>query len=223
MSNAKAGPHPPEPPPGRALGTVLSFIVPGLGQIVQGIIRKDTSRLTKGVFFLVSLWGMFFYGMAMGQWRNVYLPRYQDHLIEEERNGIGRRAYRFWGVQLPPLIGNLYTRLHYLGQFWIGAAAWPALWNYYFPGAAILPKYYPAPGAVPQGDDLADRRSRDLREFEAEANRLQTAMGRQWDIAWVYTVIAGVLNILVIYDAWAGPVHPRRDETAGSEPGEATA
>jgi hypothetical protein len=25
------------------------------------------------------------------------------------------------------------------------------------------------------------------------------------DLGWVYTVIAGVLNIMVIYDAFAGP------------------
>jgi hypothetical protein len=28
---------------------------------------------------------------------------------------------------------------------------------------------------------------------------------KTWDLAWVFTVIAGVLNIMVIYDAYAGP------------------
>ena len=42
-------------------------------------------------------------------------------------------------------------------------------------------------------------------------------LGKRFDIAWVYTVIAGVLNLLVIYDAWAGPIvrkntQPVRDE-----------
>jgi hypothetical protein len=31
-------------------------------------------------------------------------------------------------------------------------------------------------------------------------------MGRLWDAYWIYTVIAGALNIMVIYDAAAGPV-----------------
>ena len=44
--------------------------------------------------------------------------------------------------------------------------------------------------------------------YEEEDNRIQTSteMGRLWDIYWVYTVIAGTLNLLVIYDAYAGPV-----------------
>ena len=28
------------------------------------------------------------------------------------------------GWRPPNLIGNLYTRMHYAGQFWIGIAAW---------------------------------------------------------------------------------------------------
>jgi hypothetical protein len=40
---------------------------------------------------------------------------------------------------------------------------------------------------------------------EREINDLQRQGDKNWDLAWVYTVIAGVLNILVIYDAAAGP------------------
>ena len=40
---------------------------------------------------------------------------------------------------------------------------------------------------------------------EDELNRLQRESDKTWDLGWVYTVIAGVLNILVIYDAFAGP------------------
>jgi hypothetical protein len=50
-----------------------------------------------------------------------------------------------------------------------------------------------------------------LTKYEERQNMLQLSpyMGKIWDIAWVYTVIAGVLNILVIYDAWAGPIRLR--------------
>ena len=34
---------------------------------------------------------------------------------------------------------------------------------------------------------------------------IRTEAVSRWDLGWVYTVIAGVLNILVIYDAFAGP------------------
>jgi len=38
-----------------------------------------------------------------------------------------------------------------------------------------------------------------------EINTLQRDGDKTWDLGWVYTVIAGVLNVLVIYDALAGP------------------
>src|SRR5207248_1341547 len=47
---------------------ILSYLVPGLGQILQG-------RTLKGVMFMVLLLGTFFAGQAIGGWRNVYIPR----------------------------------------------------------------------------------------------------------------------------------------------------
>ena len=50
---------------------------------------------------------------------------------------------------------------------------------------------------------------------ETKLNELQRDGNKRWDLGWVYTVIAGVLNVLVIYDALAGPAfgpHDRKDE-----------
>ena len=33
-------------------------------------------------------------------------------------------------------------------------------------------------------------------------------LGRFYDIGTLYTTFAGLLNLLVIYDAWAGPMRP---------------
>ena len=189
----------------RAVGAMLSFLVPGLGQIMQGLVRKNVNRLTKGLFFLVALWGMFFYGMWLGHWQNVYLPHKEEQQIVD-----GKRTTLFGRITVSPLVGNLYTRLHYVGQFWIGVAAWPALWNYFYAEGPIFGEFQKSPGSVAKGNDV--QRDEDLRRFEGKQNELQKDMGRLWDIAWVYTVIAGVLNILVIYDAWAGPVHLRKTE-----------
>ena len=49
------------------LAGFLSYLVPGLGQIYEG-------RVGKGVLFMVCLYGMFFFGMYLGDWKNVYLP-----------------------------------------------------------------------------------------------------------------------------------------------------
>ena len=61
--------EPPRPPD--LLAGFLSYLVPGLGQITQG-------RIGKGVLFLVCLLGMFHLGEAMGNWQNVYLPRFGE-------------------------------------------------------------------------------------------------------------------------------------------------
>ena len=45
-----------------------------------------------------------------------------------------------------------------------------------------------------------------LAPSEARLNDLQRAQDKTFDLAWVFTVIAGALNLLVIYDALAGPV-----------------
>ena len=72
--------------------------------------------------------------------------------------------------------------------------------------------------------ELSVRRSHPLlgdfqREPSASSiNAVQNAGDKRMELAWVYTVIAGVLNIMVIYDAYAGPaftaaaVGPSREE-----------
>jgi hypothetical protein len=160
----------------------LSFLIPGLGQIYQG-------RTAKGILFLVCLYGLFFYGMALGSWRNVYLPD-------------TARLNNPWG--LPTLLANVYNRLHYAGQFWIGMVAWPALYQYAHADEAHV-------------DDQRDHASSLFGDFERtppedELNRLQRDDDKRWDLGWVYTVIAGVLNILVIYDALAGPAFAESEE-----------
>jgi hypothetical protein len=59
---------------------------------------------------------------------------------------------------------------------------------------------------------------------EDELNAFVVNSDKTPDLGWVYTVIAGMLNVLVIYDAFAGPAFvfgPGR-ETAARQPQEAT-
>jgi hypothetical protein len=153
------------------LAGVLSYLVPGLGQIYQG-------RVAKGVLFLVCLYGLFFYGLYLGNWQNVYLQPANDPNAPPAARGQ-------WPVQA------LLDRARFLGQVWIGIAAWPALYQYHTynpqePDASGLGRFE----RMPTYDELNDY----LREHDKTP-----------DLGWVYTVIAGVLNILVIYDAFAGP------------------
>ncbi len=157
---------------------LLSYLLPGLGQIYQG-------RRSKGVLFMVSLHVLFFYGMWLGNFRNVYLPH------TDTRQNV---------VFTSTILADVENRLHFAGQFFIGVAAWPALIQY-----ASDPKVdkHPILGTwqrAPRPDEL---------------NALQRNGDKRWDLGWVYTVIAGVLNILVIYDALAGPAV--RDATSELE------
>ncbi|MCI0681513.1 MAG: hypothetical protein L0Y71_05370 [Gemmataceae bacterium] len=175
----------PQEHPVSLLGGVLSYLVPGLGQIVQG-------RIGKGLLFMVSLLGLFHLGQAMGDWKNVYIPitagAREDERFFEPKNQ--SRSERFANLH-----HNLYQRWQYLGQFWIGIAAWPALWQYF---------------DMPVPADESQRFWRNLQRApsEAEINNFWVNSDKTPDLGWIYTVIAGVLNILVIYDAYAGPAHP---------------
>jgi hypothetical protein len=206
---------------------VLSYLVPGLGQIVQG-------RVAKGVLFLVCIYTLFFYGLYHGSGSvtvyddkgqgeeytvsgNVYLPN-----VAPDRSPFSVSA----------LANSVYNRLQYLGQFWVGVAAWPALWQYN--------RY--TRDVKDHEDELRQRLSRlrgELRNLEGEKaeqkqqeiakiqeelrrgdpllgqferapdekaiNAVENGGDKRLGLAWVYTVIAGVLNIMVIYDAVAGP------------------
>jgi Family of unknown function (DUF6677) len=150
---------------------VLSYLVPGLGQIYEG-------RVGKGILFMVCLYGLFFYGMYLGDWKNVHLP-----------NTAGKNPPP---VNMPNLLANIYNRPQFAGQFWIGIAAWPAIWQYV---------HSPEPSEETQ----SFWRDFQRQPSEKTLNELQAEGDKTWDLAWVYTVIAGALNVLVIYDAVAGP------------------
>src|SRR5690348_5078823 len=160
------------PPENAATAALLSYLVPGLGQIYQG-------RVGKGVLFFVCVYALFFYGMYLGSWKNVFI-------LKEASDNSG------WLGWLPfskeSAVRRVLERPHFAGQFFVGVAAWPAIyqaWAY----------------------DERQNDSPPLKGFmrqppEEELQKLQRDGDKTWDLAWVYTVIAGVLNVMVIYDAF---------------------
>lgn len=175
VPETNAAPAPPLPPVKLdPFAAFLGFLIPGLGQVYQG-------RTGKGLLFFFGLYSLFFYGMWMGQWKNVWLPDVSDQPPLEIGSG------KYEGVP-----SSLYYRPQFLGQFWIGVASWPAVVQY-------------------RTFDKNQKEHRILRSFqrapsEEELNDIQRAGDKRIDLGWVYTVIAGVLNLLVIYDALAGPM-----------------
>lgn len=186
MSTADSTPQPLDP-----LAGVLSYLVPGLGQVIQG-------RVGKGLLFFFCIYGLFFYGMAMGQMKNVWIPDATD--LPEARVGLAGRDFG----ELTGLAKGVFYRPQFMAQFWVGVAAWPALIQYRNSvDTPDGPAEHPWFGRYMQAPT------------EAELNTLQRNGNKRWDLAWVYTVVAGVLCILVIYDAVAGPVV--RDETGQAD------
>jgi hypothetical protein len=205
------------------LAGLLSYFVPGLGQIIQG-------RVGKGLLFLVCIYTLFFYGMHLGTGSvtigsrtyrlssNVYLP---DTADEDVKGPLNR------------LLTNLYNRPQFAGQFWVGVAAWPAIWQYmHFDRATNQEIEHQIDGLYQEADrfetegntQAAADKKREAQELErsgrhrhpllgdyqrepsaAAINAVHNAGDKRLELGWVYTVIAGVLNIMVIYDAVAGP------------------
>jgi len=180
-----------------ALAALLSWLVPGLGQLYQG-------RTTKGSLFMASL----LTALVVGLWL-----------------GGGRVVYASWRP------GE--TRLAFLGQAGIGAVAVPAvLQSMRLSGPARQP-YFASPWFAPPlrpGQFVSAAYAERVlsREPGLEANAFaerppfkqcaidqlsvwHERLGRGFDIGTLYTVLAGMLNLLVVYDAWAGPLREASD------------
>lgn len=215
------------------LAGVLSYLVPGLGQIVQG-------RIGKGLLFLVCIYTLYFYGLYLGTdavtiegrtYRltgNVYLP----DLAEPGPND-----------RFPIVLQNLYIRPQFAGQFWVGVAAWPAILQYrgfdrrqaeqfereldtLYVELAALEDADPAKVQAKKAEIAEKEKSQRhpilgdlMREPGAKAmNAVGNANDKRLELAWVYTVIAGVLNIMVIYDAVAGAAYLSGDSEPEKDP-----
>lgn len=214
------------------LGGLLSYLVPGLGQIVQG-------RTAKGILFFACVYILFFYGLYLGAAE-----------VKVKDSGVERTYRVSSNVFLPTtapieakgntfylLRDSLYNRPQFLGQFWVGIVAWPALAQYaHFDRAKedsleeeIDRAYKTAadlgmenPEGMKQHIEEAQKKERSrrhpllgdiMREPTIKAmNAVHNGSDKRLEVAWVFTVIAGVLNILVIFDAFAGPAYPERDE-----------
>lgn len=108
--------------------------------------------------------------------------------------GGGRVVYAQWRPE---------KRLPYLCQVGVGLPALPALVQASRVNsgrAPLLGGFMAPPRIVPGHSELAD---------------LHLKYHRYWELGTVYTMIAGLLNMLVIYDAWAGPAYYGRKDEEG--------
>lgn len=174
-----------------AVAALLSWLVPGLGQLWQG-------RRLKGLLFLAAIGGILLAGLWLGG---------------------GKVAYCLWRPGA--------RRLEFLGQAGIGAVAVPAViqsWSLsttggpFLPGGVFVPpllRNQPVSAAYatrlersePGMSFVRDPSGRQARSIVDELSVWYLRLGRFFDVGTLYVTIAGLLNLLVVYDAWAGPLH----------------
>lgn len=193
-----------------AVAAALSWLVPGLGQLYQG-------RRLKGALFMAALVPTFLAGMWIGGGRVVYASWKPG----EKRwpfvcqAGIGAaaipalvQAWRLNGPAKEPLLKSQFLAPP-LARGQVVSPGYAARLVEVDPDLdqedfRPLPPWrqfrpYPGPGAL-------DRRPAD------QVSIWQTRLGRFFEIGTLYTMIAGMLNLLVAYDAWSGPMRASADE-----------
>lgn len=187
-----------------ALAAALSWLVPGLGQLYQG-------RTLKGRLFMGPLLAAVVVGLVLGG---------------------GRVAYWQWGP------GD--RRLAFIGQAGIGIVALPALLQAARLSGPAREPFLGSPWFAPPlrpGQPVSARYAATVARRDPEAafdppgpanlarcrvdelSLWHRRLGRLFEIGTLYTVLAGMLNLLVVYDAWSGPLHDaRREPATGGEP-----
>ncbi len=151
-----------------------------LAWLFPGLGHFYQGRIGKGWLYAISILSLYYLGFAMGQGKIVYW-RWVNPLNNPER-----------------------FCLHYVGQFFVGLPALPALIQAtlnYFDMSPILGGFMAEP---PQN----------------VINGLHRPLGKLVEIGTIYTTVAGLLNILAIYDAFEGPAYADGEEESnpGSKP-----
>lgn len=160
------------------LAALLGWLVPGLGHFYQG-------RTAKGTLFFVCLMGTFLLGCFLGGGPSL---------------GYGRVVYLTWWRDDD-------TRLRFLCQAGIGAMAFPAMLQAtraHNGNEPIFDGWMAPPRPDGGSNEPIDR----ALIKQPSLDELNFTLGSYFELGALFTMVAGLLNILVVYDAWGGPVFP---------------
>ncbi len=148
-----------------------------LAWLVPGLGHWYQGRKAKSILFFVCIMGTFCYGLYLGGSPEV---------------GWGRSVYVSWRP------GD--RRFQYICQIGVGLPALPAVVQ----ANRVRDGKEPLCGGMmaPPRLDSSDPNQLDPPTVSA----LHRHLNRYYEFGTLFTVIAGLLNILAIYDAWGGPV-----------------
>lgn len=156
-----------------------------LAWLVPGLGHIYQGRVGKGILYAVCILSLYFAGLSLGE---------------------GKVVYWRW---VNPLNNPEKFCLYYLGQFFVGLPALPALIQGTLKHLGMEPILWGILAEPPQN----------------VLNGLHPRLGKLVEIGSMYTAVAGLLNILAIYDAYEGPAIIEPDDFgAATQPeGAATA
>jgi hypothetical protein len=161
------------------VAAVLAWFVPGLGHLYQG-------RIAKAILFFVCLMSTFAYGCYLGGNAEV---------------GYARVVYYSWSWEDPE-----QRRLPFVCQAGMGWVVLPAIVQAgrIDNGQAPYLQGFMAP-PIP-GDGMQPDFKVRAAEGRANLDELSYSLRNFFELGTVFTMIAGLLNILAVCDAWGGPV-----------------
>ncbi len=171
-------------PPHPYTGALLAWIFPGVGHLYQG-------RKAKGYLFMGCLVPLFLYGMILGN---------------------GKVAFASPKPLSPPA-GFVVDRWQFICQSGIGAVALPAMIQrerFLLDQGPLITNWFYPPSS--QNTDSAGNKftsedfSGNVIEHASQLDQWASELGFRFELGSVVTAIAGLLNLLVVYDAVSGPM-----------------
>jgi hypothetical protein len=215
------------------LAAFLAWLLPGLGHMYQ-------RRWGKGGLFMACILGTFFYGLWFGGGRVVYASFREPDFREWRWAYVAQVANGL--PALPAVVQAIRTgKPNYKAPLFDGFMAPPMQY-----GELVPAKWVADQNEKEDASKVEDRyREYNLSDFshmDAPPNQTpshlvyrpaqsdQTAKwhfkyGAYFDLGTVFTVIAGLLNILAIWDAWGGPMvvvpKPKSEKSKKGEAGDA--
>ncbi len=166
----------------------LAWLWPGAGHIYQ-------RRYAKGFLFMICVLGTFFYGLGLGRGRVVYASFKQGDFRWQYICQLGAGAVAL------PAAAQAYVTRDGDDPFFILAKRYPPNHDLSFhivedPGydGETLKDGFMAPPAGPVRENFHDT-----------LGMWHHDMRHMFDMGTLYCVIAGLLNLLVVYDAFSGP------------------
>lgn len=181
-----------------AFAALLAWLIPGAGHFYQ-------RRYRKGALFMICILGTFFFGMILGHGHVVYASwRPNDYRWQAvPQMGVGIAAF-------PAVVQNFAVRGGN-DPFLITAKRYP---EGHFKEFEVIP---PKELKNYEGDYLADGfmapPAGNIYLNQKDVLAMWTSESQHgFEIGTLYTIVAGLLNILAIYDAFAGPVLPMEEE-----------